>query len=161
MTAHQSLSLPNLAPSPCGRGWRPRRRVRGSCRKNRIIDHHPDTSAISQGGCAVSPQMPRPRCGGCSATGDLPLSSFVGRYRSRAIFWTLSASKGAWLSRSMAASTRYLKAIPQQVQPSAREAVERCATGTTTCCISLRPYWRTSLQSSPRGKIPLTRRLTS
>jgi hypothetical protein len=40
------------------------------------------------------------------------------------------------------------------------KALSSRATGTTTCSSDPLLYWRTSLQSSPSGKIPLTRRLT-
>jgi very-short-patch-repair endonuclease len=46
-------------------------------------------------------------------------------------------------------------------QSDATREAALAAEGTTMCCSSPWRYWRTSLQSLPGGKIPLTRRLTS
>ena len=153
--------LEELTLSPCGRGWRRRRRVRGSCRRRRTIDRATSASAISQKACVASPQMPKLRCGDCCGIGDSRDLNSDGKFHSKTTFLILYASSGASLSKSTAASTRVRNATWQGISRYPLKAFGLCATGIMTYCNGPGRSWKTFSQSSPSRERPLTRRLTS
>jgi hypothetical protein len=148
----------SVYPSPCGRGWRRRRRVRGSCHKSRIIDRPPSGSAISLSRCGASQPTRKPQCGDCCEIGASCSSNFVAKSRSRTTFLTLFASGSGSLSKLTEASTHRRRLMSPETRRWLKKASGLRDIGTTTFCNDVRQSWKTFLQSSARGERPLTRR---